>query len=234
MFHLEERVARWRERLDGMASLRSSDIEELEQHVRDSIASLTASGLSDEEAFIIATHRIGEPDVLAREFAYVNRGHMWSQRMFWMVAGVVGYLGCRLVIGAIASLGGLAVFRAGGDGVSIGYAAATVTCLGWALVAVWLYRVRNADSPKPLFLKFSTSMISLGVTGILMLAVLARFASDRLLVQFLPMPELGHAMAIPSAANAVLAVLIPLILLVVMLANGRQRPEIRPHARDSW
>ena len=225
MFLLEARVARWRERLSRMESLRSSDIEELEQHVRDSIASLTSSGLSDEEAFIIATHRVGEPDVLEREFACVNRGHMWSQRMFWMVAGVVGYLACRLVIGAIASIGGLAVVRAGGNGMSMGYAAATIACLGWALVAVSLYRLRDADSRKPLFPKFSARMISAGVIGILTIAVLARFASDWVLVQFLPVPELGYALFISNAANAVLAVLIPLILLIVMLATGRQRLE---------
>src|SRR4051812_32593541 len=89
MFQLEHELQEWTNHFCQMEAMRSSDIEELEQHVRDSIAVLTTKGLSEEEAFLIATHRVGQSGQVGREFGKVNGGHVWRQRVFWMIAGVL-------------------------------------------------------------------------------------------------------------------------------------------------
>ena len=45
----------------------------MESHVRDSVIQLQSKGLSSEESFLVATHRVGSPEKLEPEFAKVNR-----------------------------------------------------------------------------------------------------------------------------------------------------------------
>ena len=56
-FDLSDGVRRWRESLSGSPALSAGDLDELESHLRDSIASLEACGLSAREAFWVGTSR---------------------------------------------------------------------------------------------------------------------------------------------------------------------------------
>ena len=68
MFDVEQQLEDWRTRFTRTEAMRGNDIEELEQHVRDSITTLMSKGLNAEEAFLIATRRVGFPAALDREF----------------------------------------------------------------------------------------------------------------------------------------------------------------------
>ena len=85
-FDLNSAVQRWRAELAKSPSFRVDDLDELESHVRDSEASLRALGLTSEEAFLIAVRRTGAGDVIAAEFATVNRSSIWQDRLLWMNA----------------------------------------------------------------------------------------------------------------------------------------------------
>ncbi len=77
---LEERIALWREfvsRRDAIAR----DVDELESHLRDQIDGLQASGLTPDEAFLIAVKRMGRLDELSREFAREHSERLWKQLM---------------------------------------------------------------------------------------------------------------------------------------------------------
>ncbi len=87
MFELEYELQEWKKCIEQMETTHIHDAEELEQHLRDSISDLKGIGLSEYESFLIATHRVGEPDTIGREFGKVNGGHVWGQRMFWMLSG---------------------------------------------------------------------------------------------------------------------------------------------------
>lgn len=65
------------------------DLDELECHLDDSVGELQTRGLSAEEAFIIATRRIGPTPVLATEFSRVNNPAIWTDRLLWAVLGFV-------------------------------------------------------------------------------------------------------------------------------------------------
>lgn len=91
MFDLNEQINKWRSNLTQSQTLGSSDIDELESHLREEIENLTALKLSDEEAFLIATHRLGSTDSLAEEYEKINRGVKFRHRLFWIATGVLGY-----------------------------------------------------------------------------------------------------------------------------------------------
>lgn len=99
-FNLEAGIKTWRSDLKGQGSLDSNDLDELENHFRESIEDLESDQLTLEEAFIVAKRRIGRPSDIRAEFQKVNPGRLWSTRVCWML---VGYLSFTL-IGNIASL----------------------------------------------------------------------------------------------------------------------------------
>ncbi len=88
-FDLDEAVQKWRIRLRKTGATTSDDLDELESHLRDEIRELSTSGLSTDEAFIIAVRRIGNVNAVADEFAKVNLNTIWKQ-LFEPVADPVG------------------------------------------------------------------------------------------------------------------------------------------------
>jgi hypothetical protein len=76
---LEEQIAQWRAYVSRRQALHGPDVEELEGHLRDQLAALTESGLSGDEAFLVAVKRMGSLDALSREFARAHSERLWKQ-----------------------------------------------------------------------------------------------------------------------------------------------------------
>ena len=76
---MELEIAEWRSFVAQGPALDEHAVEELETHLRDQIADLSAAGLNDDEAFLIAVKRMGRLDALSREFARENSGRLWQQ-----------------------------------------------------------------------------------------------------------------------------------------------------------
>lgn len=72
-FDLNIALRLWLERLGQSPQVKAENLKELESHVRDSVVQLQTKGLSSEESFFVATHRVGNPEKLEPEFAKVNR-----------------------------------------------------------------------------------------------------------------------------------------------------------------
>ena len=79
MFDLEVEIASWRKFLRGKGNLLDPDTEELEGHLREELEGMVRSGLTNEEAFLIAVKRLGNVDSIAREFAKINSKYLWKQ-----------------------------------------------------------------------------------------------------------------------------------------------------------
>jgi hypothetical protein len=86
-FDLNGEIRRWRDALALSPEFCGQDIDELECHLSDSLVELQNKGLSEEEAFIIATRRLGSVPALAKEFGRVNNPALWTDRLLWMVLG---------------------------------------------------------------------------------------------------------------------------------------------------
>lgn len=75
----EDQIAQWREFILKRRGVTAADADELESHLRDQAADLQASGLSPDEAFLVAVKRLGAQDEISREFARVHSGRLWKQ-----------------------------------------------------------------------------------------------------------------------------------------------------------
>ncbi len=76
---LEAQIRQWRTYLCGRQAVDSSDLAELEDHLREQIAFLVGSGLAADEAFLVTVKRMGNLDELSREFAREHSERLWRQ-----------------------------------------------------------------------------------------------------------------------------------------------------------
>src|SRR5918998_1104971 len=76
---LEEQIDRWRSYLRRRQAIHSVDVAELEDHLREQVAVLVDSGLTTDEAFLVAVKRMGKLDTLSREFAREHSDRLWKQ-----------------------------------------------------------------------------------------------------------------------------------------------------------
>jgi hypothetical protein len=76
---LEEQIGQWRNYLRRRQGIHSVDVAELEDHLREQVASLGDAGLSGDEAFLVAVKRMGSLDALSREFAREHSERLWKQ-----------------------------------------------------------------------------------------------------------------------------------------------------------
>jgi hypothetical protein len=76
---LEEQIDRWRSYLRRRQAIHSSDVAELEDHLREQVAVLVDAGLATDEAFLVAVKRMGNLDALSREFAREHSDRLWKQ-----------------------------------------------------------------------------------------------------------------------------------------------------------
>src|SRR5690606_3521740 len=93
-------------------AMHAADVEELEDHLRGEIGRLVDSGLSPDEAFLVAVRRLGAQDELANEFAREHSQRLWKQLVAAPGTDARGEGSARrevLVVLALAGLAALAV-----------------------------------------------------------------------------------------------------------------------------
>ena len=95
---LEEQIEAWRAHLRRSSAMTAPDVEELEDHLREQIATLVGDGLTEDEAFLVAVKRIGAVDVLTREFAREHSERLWKQLVLSGDGGVAGVGGLAGVV----------------------------------------------------------------------------------------------------------------------------------------
>ncbi|HET9485641.1 MAG TPA: hypothetical protein VFO79_16885, partial [Xanthomonadales bacterium] len=106
---LEAQIEQWRSHLRRHEVIHSFDLEELEDRLREHIAALRASGLRDDEAFLVAAKRVGEGDARARSFAREHAQRQWKQ--LGATSGTGGMAGAGIRREAVVAFG-LAVLAA--------------------------------------------------------------------------------------------------------------------------
>lgn len=76
---IEDQITQWRQYVARRDAISGADVDELEGHLRDRIDELAASGLSFDEAFLVAVSRMGKLDDVSREFAREHSDRLWKQ-----------------------------------------------------------------------------------------------------------------------------------------------------------
>lgn len=76
---LESQIAQWRGFVERHRAISASDVDEMEDHLREQIGELSAAGLSSDESFLVAVKRMGNVDAISREFAHEHSDRLWKQ-----------------------------------------------------------------------------------------------------------------------------------------------------------
>ncbi len=97
MFDRDKAIAAWRRTLEYNRTFTADDLDELEQHVRDQVATLQAQGLSDKEAFRRTMREMGSYLEAEAEYRKVYWGKRRRQRelldeLTWRVSMLKNYL----------------------------------------------------------------------------------------------------------------------------------------------
>jgi hypothetical protein len=102
MFDLSKSTADWLGDLKQSGAFEDSHLEELGSHLRDDIEQLMDKGLSEKEAFWVATSRVGTREELPEEYAKTNSRAVWRHRFLWMVVGILAFLVLNFLIGLLS------------------------------------------------------------------------------------------------------------------------------------
>ncbi len=111
MHDVEEQIEQWRNALQASEAFGSSDLDELEGHLREGMERLRPLGLSPTESCLIAGHRLGEPRTLESEYQKVNARRRPLRHLSWMVFGVLAYFAGGYIAAAIFRGGRTLVFQ---------------------------------------------------------------------------------------------------------------------------
>ena len=227
MFDLNNAINSWRMSLSEKQTCAKSDIDEMEAHLREEIDSLTASKLSEQEAFLVATHRLGDTDSLAAEFAKANTSILWRNRLFWMLAGILSYFVAKYITG-IASTGIVVLaWFAGIRGHSLGVIDVISTVVFFlAVIFVFYQIVRRRDTQGELFCEVADKpwgkfLLFAGVVVIIAVTLAATILAQAIMVRLGGVSKYGEIAIFRAYAGFVWKIIMPLILLVVAI---RLRP----------
>ena len=145
MFDVENAIHAWKQKGQRAENVTQADMEELEEHLRESISHFVGKGLTEQEAFLVASIRLGEPAVLSDEYAKVNGSTVLLRRVHWMVFGYVGGIALASGISGLSSCIGALSAYLGYDGTPAGLAGAITGIATWATVVVLLYSRTQRD-----------------------------------------------------------------------------------------
>lgn len=223
MFDLSNEIKKWRSNLAQSESLGKSDIDELESHLREEIDHLTASKLSEQEAFLVATHRLGDIDNLSEEFAKVNTSILWRKRLFWAGAGLLSYI-LATYIARCASAGFVLLARyAGVRHYSLGVVGIVSQILFFLAVIFALYEIarrkkrqggllcKDAGNPRGKFILFA------GVFIIIASGLAARILYPLTMFRVFGASEFAEIALFRAYVGLVWQISMPLILLAVVV-----------------
>ncbi|MBX3733648.1 MAG: hypothetical protein KF791_13760 [Verrucomicrobiae bacterium] len=220
-FDLNEAIQRWREDLAPSPAFRSGDLDELESHLRDASALLQTRGLTEPEAFLIASRRLGRPETLALEFGKVHGDAVWRTRLLWMIA-VAMLLVAALDVARIAAQAGLLIGSwATGNGFLQGWFGVAGQCVVLGL-GLWLVRLattgrlrlRPLAHPNPFWFKRPGLTVALLLTALVVLRGSAGLL-HALAVGRLEPHAVGQAFLVMTTGHSIL-ILLSLAALAVM------------------
>ena len=145
MFDLEKQIKDWRQQLLQRESVGAADVDELESHLRETVEEL-GSVVRPDEAFLLASRRVGSPDAIALEFSKINGARTWTRRTQWMLAG---YLVMSFGLGLLGTLSRGAMTLAAMLDMPVWLAGAFSSLslvVGILAVLYWVWSVTNGNS----------------------------------------------------------------------------------------
>lgn len=224
MSDLDGMIDSWRRSMSAAVSLQQ--VDELEDHLRRTIDSLGAAGLSDDEAFTVATMRCGPPARLALEYERADAALAWSNRLRWMVVGAVACALAGIGLTTINTAFGVAlafgsVPLAAMIALRIAFLSVVIffTIAGWN---AWLRRRPDALAVRPPRWPTSGWTLAVMLAALPWLAVGAQGVDAWIALRGLSTEQVGRVWFAGNITALVLPFTAPLILLIVAISLSRQ------------
>jgi hypothetical protein len=223
MFDLNEQIAKWRSSLTQSDRFSNSDIDELESHLREEIENLTASKLSEQEAFLVAAHRLGHSSALAEEFEKVNTHIVFRKRLFWAVVGLFSFVVAKRVGSVASNIAVLLASMVGVRGYVLGAVQVLVRGIFFFAVILALYQIaRTKGTWGGWFSKVADSLwgkVALFASVIVAIVVMfaCRFLAQVATARLIGVSDFGQAAILVQSAGLILTVIVPLILLGIII-----------------
>jgi hypothetical protein len=180
MPNLEQFIIEWRRTMQAVPNVHPRTLDELENHVRQTVADLVQSGVPEAEACRRAAAELGSPETMAAEFRKLRP-------TAWLPVKVVTILGLMLAVGLVWWLFGRSGTRTSTDlllgvhvlTVTLGYSAGVL--LGFLGLCFVFQRCRGELPPRRMApLTRVTATFAAAATGLTALGiVLAMFWSKR-------------------------------------------------------
>ena len=238
---MNDALRRWRDGLSQSPHFREENLAELEGHLRDSVAELEGRGLTEEEAFLLAARRLGNPAGLASEFAKVNRGQVWLNRLLWMLVGIqvwgllatVSHLAAdAAVLGGLTGLGyrfrQFYPLSVGGVFAAALFGLANLAVLAGGVAGCWWLMRRKETSFHQATVKAMQRPVLVGLALSLLLLVIALApAAQWALVQKCYAREAAGNIAMARAFSGLVfgpLQTLAFVVLTIMLFRRRLRP----------
>ncbi|MEM8486604.1 MAG: ABC transporter permease [Bacteroidota bacterium] len=97
MFDLDKSLAAWRQGYAHNQAFSTEDLDELEQHIRDQVAALVMTGISQKDAFDLALRDMGGKEEATREYdkvfwAKAKREHRVKEALLWRYGMLKNYM----------------------------------------------------------------------------------------------------------------------------------------------
>jgi len=185
----ELKIREWTLELAKAETLAPDRLKELESHFVESLLSLRECGLTEDEAFVIASSRLGSVDALSDEFAKSGDAYLWANRMYWMCLGYLGIMLAMRVVGSLVSLTSLAVATAVNDPLVLSISGTAVRIIGLLLIAagmLWQAKRRNGFR-----LNFTPVRFILGICLVVVVTGGLSIASRLMLAQTISLQSFG-------------------------------------------
>lgn len=230
MSDIEKRIEQWRTDLADSEVMSRADIQEMESHLREEITHLGTSGLSDDEVFLVARHRLGDPTALEREFAKLRPHRGSVHRLYWAMMGVLLYLAAAECASMMFPLALKLGYMAGLRQTAVGFLGSAVEMIGFAgviLLALWLY-LRHSHHCAKEQVSSSLAAPTLGVMALVLGTWMFFIAGKLLSVLFMRTVEaqqVGAALRAEAYVRLVWYLVAPALLaglLVVLYRHSRQ------------
>lgn len=91
-FDLTAATEAWLDALRQRGTLSDDDLRELQTHLFDSLEPLKATGLSEEEAFFVARHRLGSAEAIGQEFGKIQRPFVVQREPVTFLLGALAFV----------------------------------------------------------------------------------------------------------------------------------------------
>lgn len=205
MFDLNDQINKWRISLEQKEAYRGTDIDELESHLREEIEHLSEMKLSQEESFLVARHRIGDPGAVADEFAKINPHRIITGRLFWMVSGLLAALMLFICTIGISAICVTIAFACGFKGQVLVVLSATIKVLFLSGVLFFLYKAYKRGTITTRFRCFTCNLkgriilISSPIISFLILQIIPIPTPSASVMASMYTPQELHIVAITSA-----------------------------------